>query len=304
MIGYNRLGINGRLGNQMFEYAALRGIAAKHGYDWCIPPKDRDTNRMADYNIFEGFKLPHLKNFGYVNGPTLNEPNFDFDEETFENCPDNVNIDGFRQSEKYFKHIEDEIREDFEFIDDIYGPCKEFTDQYDDLIFLHVRRVDATGRPNQFPVASISWYERMLEEHFSTDTPLLILTDKLDWVKEQELFKQDRFLLSEQREYSPNAVWNGRGKLEYSLSPWVDLCLMSLCSGAIVPNTTFGWWGAWLQKSKDKKIVCQFPYFGPDFTNRCDSYKYMKDFFPEGWIRGDLNDDIDTKYTTAENEIN
>ena len=268
MIGYNRLGINGRLGNQMFEYAALRGIAAKHGYDWCIPPKDRETNQMADYNIFDGFKLPHLKNFGYVNGPTLNEPNFDFDEETFENCPDNVNIDGFRQSEKYFKHIEDEIREDFEFIDDIYGPCKEFTEQYDDLIFLHVRRVDATGRPNQFPVASIDWYERILDEHFSKDTPVLILTDKLDWVKEQELFKQDRFLLSEQREYSPNAVWNGRGKLEYSLSPWVDLCLMSLCNGAIVPNTTFGWWGAWLQKSKDKKIVCQFPYFGPDFTNR------------------------------------
>ena len=44
MIGYNRLGINGRLGNQMFEYAALRGIAAKHGYDWCIPPKDRDQS--------------------------------------------------------------------------------------------------------------------------------------------------------------------------------------------------------------------------------------------------------------------
>ena len=84
MIGYNRLGINGRLGNQMFEYAALRGIAAKHGYDWCIPPKDRETNQMADYNIFDGFKLPHLKNFGYINGPTLNEPNFDFDEETFD----------------------------------------------------------------------------------------------------------------------------------------------------------------------------------------------------------------------------
>ena len=171
-------------------------------------------------------------------------------------------------------------------------------------MFLHVRRADATGRPNQFPVASIEWYERMLDEHFPKDTPVLILTDKLDWVNEQELFKQDRFLLSEQREYSANAVWNGRGKLEYSLSPWVDLCLMSLCNGAIVPNTTFGWWGAWLQKSKDKKIVCQFPYFGPDFTNRCDSYKYMKDFFPEGWIRGNLNDDIDTKYTPAENEIN
>jgi len=304
MIGYNRLGINGRLGNQMFEYAALRGIAAKHGYDWCIPPKDRETNHMAEYNIFDGFKLSHLKNFGYVNGPTLDEPNFDFDNQIFKNCPDNVNIDGFRQSEKYFKHIECEIREDFEFIDDIYQPCKEFIDQYNNLIFLHVRRADATGRPHQFPVASIEWYERTLDEHFSKDIPVLILTDKLDWVNDQKLFKQDRFLLSEQREYSSNAVWNGRGKLEYSLSPWIDLCLMSLCNGAIIPNTTFGWWGAWLQKSKNKKIVCQFPYFGSEFTDKCDSYKYLKDFYPEGWIRSNLNNDIDTKYTSSENEIN
>ena len=38
MLAFNQLGNLGRLGNQMFEYAALRGIAAKHGYDWCIPP--------------------------------------------------------------------------------------------------------------------------------------------------------------------------------------------------------------------------------------------------------------------------
>ena len=38
MIGYNRLGCNGRLGNQMFQYAALRGIADKRGYEWKIPP--------------------------------------------------------------------------------------------------------------------------------------------------------------------------------------------------------------------------------------------------------------------------
>ena len=39
MIGYNTLGTNGRLGNQMFQYASLRGIADKHGYDFCIPQK-------------------------------------------------------------------------------------------------------------------------------------------------------------------------------------------------------------------------------------------------------------------------
>ena len=44
MIGHNHLGKNGRLGNQMFQYAVTRGIAAKHNYDWCIPdgPKTDD----------------------------------------------------------------------------------------------------------------------------------------------------------------------------------------------------------------------------------------------------------------------
>ena len=41
MLTFNGIGSLGRLGNQMFEYAAIRGIAAKHGYEWCIPPSDR-----------------------------------------------------------------------------------------------------------------------------------------------------------------------------------------------------------------------------------------------------------------------
>jgi len=41
MIGYNRLGSNGRLGNQMFQYASLRGIAASRNYDWKIPPEEK-----------------------------------------------------------------------------------------------------------------------------------------------------------------------------------------------------------------------------------------------------------------------
>jgi len=309
MIGYNKLGINGRLANQMFQYASLRGIASKHGYDWTVPPRDRETYQMAEYNLMDGFKLPHLKesNIGFVpeDWITYDEPCHDFDEELFNNCPDNINIDGFRQSEKYFKHIENEIREDFEFTDDVYGPCKEFIDQFDNnIIFLHVRRADATGRPHQYPVAGIKWYEKMLKENFSDDIPILILTDKLDWVQEQGLFKQDRFFLSEQREYSKTSVWNGRGKMEYSLSPWIDLCLMSLCNGSIIPNSTFGWWGSWLQKNKKYPVVYQHPYFGPVFTEKHDCYRELKDFYPNDWIRGNLPDQfIDTKYTASENEI-
>ena len=58
MIGYDRLGSNGQLGNQMFQYASLRGIAAYHKYDFCIPPAD--YNHLANYDI-HSFELKHLK---------------------------------------------------------------------------------------------------------------------------------------------------------------------------------------------------------------------------------------------------
>ena len=56
---FNHIGSLGRLGNQMFEYAALRGIAAKHGYDWCIPTPDRKG--IENYSLHECFKLDFLK---------------------------------------------------------------------------------------------------------------------------------------------------------------------------------------------------------------------------------------------------
>jgi hypothetical protein len=55
MIGYNHLGRNGRLGNQMFQYASLRGIAAKHGYDWCVPPSEF-KDQWNDHQLFDAFQ--------------------------------------------------------------------------------------------------------------------------------------------------------------------------------------------------------------------------------------------------------
>ncbi len=305
MIGFDHIGTMGRLGNQMFQYAALKGIAAHRGYEYTIPPENPKI-QIDNYGLIEAFELSDNKKIGWLNTQydIIAEKHFHFDEDLFNTFPDGSGLYGFFQSEKYFKHIEDEIREDFTFKDDIYEPCKEFISQYgDDIIFLHVRRSDSTGRTEYFPIADIGWFEEMLE-YFPKDVPVLILTDKLDWVKSQKLFDQDRFLLSEQREYSKNLVWNGRGKMEYTLSPWIDLCLMSLCNGGIVPNTTFGWWGAWLQKSKNKKIVYQHPYFGPIFTRQNEAYIHVRDMHPEDWIRGHLKEEhIDTVYTPSDNEV-
>ena len=91
-ISYNRLGSNGRLGNQMFQYAGFRGIASKNGYEWLIPPEDSDST--CNYSLFECFKMESVQseNFGFGTGRTIDTGIFHFDEELFNTCPDNVNL--------------------------------------------------------------------------------------------------------------------------------------------------------------------------------------------------------------------
>ena len=73
MIGNNRIGCNGRLGNQMFQYASMRGIAAVKGFDWVVPPENYD--HTANYALFETFKMTNVqeKNIGFVDGEILKE---------------------------------------------------------------------------------------------------------------------------------------------------------------------------------------------------------------------------------------
>ena len=64
-IGFNHLGRHGRLGNQMFQYAGLRGIAAHKGYDFAIPPSDFN-DEWVDHQLFEAFKLTGLTNIEQI----------------------------------------------------------------------------------------------------------------------------------------------------------------------------------------------------------------------------------------------
>ena len=286
MIGYDRLGTNGRLGNQMFQYASLRGIAANNNLEFCIPPENTPTH--ANYGLFDCFKLPHVKHKKLI-GPrgavfsahpdSLDEPGFEFDEKLFNDCPDNVNIDGYRQSEKYFKHIEDSLREDYTFKDEIYDSCKEYMDQFKgDISLLHIRRGDNVGRPDWYPMPTIEHFKYLLDKYFP-DNPILICSDDLEWVKQQELFSNDRFHLSETRLYYSNQVMNGTGGMETSLVPYYDLCMMTMCNGAIIANSSLSWWGAWLQKNRTRPVIAQDPWFGERL-----SFNNLKDLIPESWI--------------------
>ena len=280
MIGYNKLGSNGRLGNQMFQYAALRGIAAKRGYNWCIPPDTYD--HKDNYGLFETFEMINVKesNIGFVSGDYIQENNHCFIPEFFDECPDNVSIDGYFQTEKYFTHIEKEIREDFTFRKDYLLPCQEYIGSLSNHpIFLHIRRTDAIGREQYHPILSIEFFENALKQ-FAEDTLCFVFTDDMEWCKSQEFFKQERFLFNEKNERYSYQNIDGTGKLQNTLLPQIDLCLMSLCSGGIIANSSFSWWGAWLQNNRGKIIAPNSKvWFGSAMTHLDTS-----DIVPKRWI--------------------
>jgi len=296
MIGYDRLGTNGRFGNQLFQYAALRGIAAHHGYEFCIPPDDHHT--YANYGMHHPFKLPHLKHQGFVNKnnspqamysyeslkqlnastKNVKESVYYLDKDLFNNFEDGTNLDGFCQTEKYFKHIEDEIREDFAFKDDILEPCNEFISTFENILFLHVRRGDNVGREEYYRMMTFDYYERALK-HFDDDAYVLVCSDDPEWCAEQEFFADDRFLVNTDVPRYDHLCLEGDGTHKNSCVPYTDLCLMSLCNGAILSSSTLGWWGAWLQKGRTNPIIVPEHWYGPTLEEVND----CRDLYPEEW---------------------
>lgn len=276
-ISYNQLGSNGRLGNQMFQYAGLRGIAANRGFDWVIPRPESYGD--SNYGLFDCFIMSSVKeeNFGFLNKQSVQTGQFHFSLDFFNNCADNVNLHDYFQSEKYFLNISDIIRRDFVFKDNILEPCKEIVGELNNPIFLHVRRGDYLNSQHAHPVCSVGYYQRALS-HFDSDSQVLVFSDDIEWCRQQELFQDDRFMLSEYQElYSQTCATNdGR---QNALIPYFDLCMMSLCDGGIVANSSMSWWGAWLIENPTSRIIAPNPWFGPQYKD----YD-MGDLLPESWI--------------------
>ena len=281
MIGFDAIGTIGRLGNQMFQHAALKGIARNRGFEYSLPPEYPKV-QIDNYGLLEAFEMTGVDRIDFTHyKKTSQEAHFHFDENIFNECPDNTNIVGFFQSEKYFKHVEDEVRKDYTFKKEWLEPCQEFMKQFEgqEVVFLHVRRGDPNltdkrgfkwayvNLQDQHPVQPLEYYEEALK-HFPEDMPVIVFSDSIEWCKEQDFFKPDRFMFSEPEDKYDDGA----------LVPYVDLCLMSLCSHAIIANSSMSWWGAWLQSNPNKKVIAPKMWFGSAY-----SHNNTKDLYCEGW---------------------
>ena len=264
MLANDDLGNLGRLGNQMFQYAALRGVAYKNRYEYCLPPREivgtRDRKAgNSDITIFECFKLPNAPKY-VTNFPKIKAASFAVDMNILERCPDNVSLYGYFQSEKYFKHIEEQVRKAFTFVDEFCQPAeKMFNSNFGNIevIAIHIRRGDYLNYPNH-PVQDLKYYSKALSK-LPPDIPVIVFSDDSEWCEKQDIFKDDRFFLAKGNNTA------------------IDLCLQSLCTYHVIANSSFSWWGSWLAKSK-RTIAPKDWFAGPN------AKEDLSDLYISDWI--------------------
>ena len=259
-VAFNYLGKLGQFGNQMFQYAATKGIASKLNTSFMIPDHreifddgigNRYTILLHDVFNLDGQRgILQTQNY-------IQEDNFCFEEKFFNmSSSTNVCLWGFFQTEKYFKHIEKQIRKDFTFKDEIKDECDDLIKQFTNPIALHIRRGDFIWNNKNHPPLSLDYYKSALE-FFDSDREVIIFSDDTEWCKEQELFTDDRFAVAE-------------GGDQY-----YDMCLMTMCDDFIIANSTFSWWGAWL--GNRGKVIAPKKWFGETLGHD------TKDLYCKGW---------------------
>ena len=285
---------NGGLGNQMFEWAFARAIEKRTGISTFMDMTFFKKRYARPYEL-DVFSMNVKKNQGFwtnlkldliwrfrrsLNGKKFlgtfiyEEPHFEFDDNVF-NVDSNTYIYGFFQSEKYFKDVEKELREDFKFkpMPDKQNQAMINKINSTNAISLHIRRGDYVQKKRFqeiYSTCSLDYYKRGVEYIVknlsgSDGIPtLFIFSDDKYWVKENLNLP-----------YECVFVDNNSGAKSYE-----DLRLMSLCKHNIIANSSFSWWGAWLNSNPGKIVIAPEKWFN-------DEKVVQTDVIPSDWVRLD-----------------
>ena len=280
-IGMNNLGKNGRMGNQMFQYAALVGIAKQCGFDFRIPDHSKAPyfNRKVGANIItEYHELQHCfemlhcgDRYGLIDGDEIElHESHEFCEELFKECPNHVTLNGYFQSEKYFKNAEKLLRLDFRFKEHIIEEVENHFSSYlnEEPVCILVRDFnpdyDYPNCENNHINIPPEFYEKSIDI-LGRDRMYIICSNNIELTKQQKVFQGDNFIFNE---VVPTDIYKGH----------FDLCLMSMCQDFIISNSTFAWWGAWLGNGIGKRVLIPTPWYGPGL-----SHINTDDLYPDEW---------------------
>lgn len=273
MITFSEIGHFGRLGNQMFQFASTYGIAKKLDYEVHFPIENTENpniehfkdgvTRKVYFDIPSVFDIPKelLKNRSEIlYDKEVQEPHFHFTQDFF-TIPDNTNLKGYYQSEKYFEHCKEDIKKIFTFKPEIKREALEkFPKVYSDTVGIHIRVGDYIGLQEFHPICDADYYLSAMNHFMDQNYYFLIFSDNIDYCK--EMFGE-----------SENILYICDNQ------PEVDMCLMSICEHNVIANSSFSWWASWLNNNPNKKVIAPKKWFGPAYQ-----YQNTNDLYCKNWI--------------------
>lgn len=271
--------LHGRLGNQMFQYAAARSLALRLGTEVALDTRlvqsrgEGVLTRVFDLPVVSPGALPPLKAERPLRYAIwrMTSPRFKRERglgynPAFETFADGSYLHGYWQSERYFERIAPRIRKDFTFPAFSSPDNAEMAERIGDglSIALHVRRGDYLSL-RAHTLCDQAYYDAALARVLDglSETPMVyVFSDDPDWVRDNLPLPCARVVVD----------LNGPD------TDFEDMRLMSLCDHNIIGNSSFSWWGAWLNTNPDKRVAGPARWFGdPKLVN--------PDILPDQWMK-------------------
>lgn len=273
----NIIKFEGGLGNQLFQYAFYLAVKKRYRNDLFLFDIRESVHCHNGFELFDIFNLHGRYKYRVYN---ILKYRLKFKFSFFHNICEDVprtydskllvshgkyNIfSGYWQCERWFAGLEKEVRESFQFretllSDKTFALARKIKNGQSPFCSVHIRRGDYL-KIERFGVLSVDYYNNainIIKTKCGSDVVFCVFSDDLCWCKEH--LKIDAIFVD----------WNT------GADSWQDMYLMSLCHHNIIANSTFSWWGAWLNKNRDKLVIAPKQWF---------VYSPNYDIFPSGWL--------------------
>jgi hypothetical protein len=242
--------LQGGLGNQLFQWATTYALAKKYNTDYKFELSYFNSNhRPLRLHKFTSIKIPEVDKVYTVN--------IVHDDFVYKKIPNDSFLNGYWQTEKYFKDVAEEIKKYLlPSIDDRALLFAQYPILLENCTSLHVRRGDYVGLQNIHVIQNLDYYEKAL--NIIKSKYVMVFSDDLDWCRK-----------------------NIKGENVYyidELDEIKTLHMMSLCKNNIIANSSFSWWGAWINSNPNKIVVAPKNWFGPDGPTD------WSDIYAENWV--------------------
>jgi hypothetical protein len=287
------INIIGGLGNQMFQYAFAYALSQKRRTELKLDITgfnhyDLRSYKLHVYTLIEKFaskKEIHITKYASENlGQHLmrilkrkrKQMATTYYEEKYFHVNNNIfdvtgagYFDGYWQSEKYFLEYRTELLKNFSLKNQLLEASEKFLHliHATHSISVHIRRGDYVTNPstnNFHGTCDVNYYRNAVSyiENFVDNPHYFIFSDDLEWAKDNLHFCQQKTFI----EFENDAI------------DYEEMYLMSQCNHNIIANSSFSWWGAWLNQNSEKMVIAPKKWFNDPSIN-------TSDLLPDSWIQ-------------------